>query len=390
MRYDRFALFLLTTMISIGTTGPGAAVAATYRVAQDGSGDFTILFDAVEAAASGDTITIGPGEYTELREFVAPGGTGLALARVVVSELTIVGDGRDVVTLGPVAPAANLELGPQGISCSADGNVRVSGVTVRNVSRGVWGNGVWVEVEDSRFVGCYIGVQGSGSGVTTVLRSEFFDSEDAAVQTVIFQGGTGLILEDCRFVGNSTGFDSQVPNTFVRNCSFRGGIVGAQVSFGGTGAIEHCTFEDIYNVDLVLLGGADVAVNHCVFMPSRAANIKVQGRLTGSQNVLMGGAFATVIVTTRSSVTFNGNHILNNGGWSVSCHIGDPGLGVVSHDFTGNYWGTTDIAQIDAWINDRNDASNIWQLIDYLPIADDPIRSEESSFGELKARFGGQ
>ena len=89
-------------------------------------------------------------------------------------------------------------------------------------------------------------------------------------------------------------------------------------------------------------------------------------------------------------MTFNGNHILNNGGLSVRGGPGDPGLGVATHDFTGNYRGTTDTAQIDAWIEDRNDASNIWQLIDYQPLEGSPVDSDESSFGEFKARFGSQ
>ena len=42
------------------------AVAATITVEKDGSGHFTQIQPALDAAASGDTVLIGPGEFTEL------------------------------------------------------------------------------------------------------------------------------------------------------------------------------------------------------------------------------------------------------------------------------------------------------------------------------------
>ena len=41
------------------------AHASTWHVERDGSGDFTTIQPAVDASAPGDTIHIGPGEYTE-------------------------------------------------------------------------------------------------------------------------------------------------------------------------------------------------------------------------------------------------------------------------------------------------------------------------------------
>jgi hypothetical protein len=39
----------------------GPAVAATITVERDGSGDFMVLQEALNAAADGDTIRLGPG-----------------------------------------------------------------------------------------------------------------------------------------------------------------------------------------------------------------------------------------------------------------------------------------------------------------------------------------
>jgi len=46
--------------------------AATLRVERDGSGDYATLQPALDAAAAGDTVLIGPGEYTELTNQYLP------------------------------------------------------------------------------------------------------------------------------------------------------------------------------------------------------------------------------------------------------------------------------------------------------------------------------
>jgi hypothetical protein len=85
-------------------------------------------------------------------------------------------------------------------------------------------------------------------------------------------------------------------------------------------------------------------------------------------------------------VRFNNNHILNSGGFSVLAGLSSQP--VPPRDFEGNYWGTTDTDQIDEWILDENDEDGPgFGLVDYLPLAESPIRSESTSFGELKSRF---
>ena len=72
---------------------PFFAVATTWHVEQDGSGDFTVIQAAVDAASSGDVIMIGPGRYTGLsyQNSVAllPGDR----------DLTLIGAGADVSIL---------------------------------------------------------------------------------------------------------------------------------------------------------------------------------------------------------------------------------------------------------------------------------------------------
>lgn len=46
-------------------TVAGSASARTWRVEKDGFGDYTTIQPAVDAAAPGDIVLIGPGRYLE-------------------------------------------------------------------------------------------------------------------------------------------------------------------------------------------------------------------------------------------------------------------------------------------------------------------------------------
>jgi Right handed beta helix region len=375
-------------IVAAGVLIVPATEAATIRVAIDGSGDFTLVADGVLAAASGDTVTIGPGVYPEIRTFDTPGGLADFLAIVYVAELTIIGDGPDTVILGPESPAANLELGPSGIATAVTGNARIRGLTLRNLASGIEGVGNWIEVDNCRFLGNYFGVQAILTGFATVRNSEFIDNTQIGIIVFAARGGTGALVEGCQFRNNRIALDFQPAGCEVRDSTFEGGIVGVQVSFGGIGRVERCTFDGMLNIGVGIIGGSQGFVYDCTFLPTMAVNINLSGRLVGSGNELLGGTFATVLTTYNSVVEFNNNHILNFGGHSVEASNGGSPP-IRTQDFTNNYWGTTDTAQIDAWIHDLNDQPiGNYILVDYTPLAEQPIPVESTSFGELKARYG--
>ena len=362
--------------------------AATIRVAKDGSGDFTVVADGVLAAASGDTVTIAPGVYPEVRTFDTPSGPTEYVAEVEIAELTIIGDNRDTVILGPDTPAANLELGPGGIVTSVTGNVRVRGVTLRNCASGIQGNDQWIEVEDCRFVGNHFGVDGFVSGFTTVRNSEFVDNKDRGIIVFSVRGATGALVEGCVFRGNRGGVDFQPFNCTLRDCSFTGDFLAVQLSFGGSTRIERCTFDSIETIGLGITGGARGDVFDSVFRGSMGINISLSGVLTGSGNELNGGWFATIRSTYGSAVQFSGNHILNGGAETI-LELDGGGPTPRIHDFSNNYWGTTDTSQIDAWIHDASDAPVVnFITVKYLPLAEQPIPVETTNFEVLKARYG--
>jgi len=65
--------------------------------------------------------------------------------------------------------------------------------------------------------------------------------------------------------------------------------------------------------------------------------------------VFSGGAeLATIYLYSTSQVDLHGCDIHNGGGYSVKlAYFNDQ---FVVQDLSGNYWGTTDLDQIDAWI----------------------------------------
>jgi len=85
--------------------------AATITVMQDGTGDFELIQPALDAAASGDTILVGPGEFLVSNPTEVPGYAWEVdiYAFVSVDELTIIGSGKTETYIGPTSYQGNWE-----------------------------------------------------------------------------------------------------------------------------------------------------------------------------------------------------------------------------------------------------------------------------------------
>ena len=103
--YRTMMILILGVVLTVG-----AAQATTWEVAKDGSGDFMVIQDAVDAASPGDVIWIRAGRYEEMTEDFDVFGDGSVFADVHVGvtkdNLVLRGDGPDVTIIGPgVIPA---------------------------------------------------------------------------------------------------------------------------------------------------------------------------------------------------------------------------------------------------------------------------------------------
>jgi Right handed beta helix region len=374
-------------IVAAGVLIAPATEAATTRVAIDGSGDFTVLPDAIAAAASGDTISIAPGVYDQTRTIAPSGNPVEVMGWAIVSQLTILGDNRDTVIIGPATPAPNLEFGPTGITTGFGASLTVRGITVRNLNQGIFAVGPSVEVTDCILDGNHFGVDSSATVGTTVRNCRFVNQEDRGIIVFNSLSGRNVLVENCDFTDNLVGIDVQVPGSVINNCSFQGGRGGFQVSFGGEATVNNCTFENIENRGVSVTNFSDVQLYGNTFIPPMGECLVVSGGLTGSDNELLGGWYATINIGWSSTVNFFNNHILNGGGYSILALGGIRPPNQIM-DFSNNYWGTVDPSQIDAWIWDTNDDPFVRVEIDYTPFIDQPVEVESTSFGEIKARYG--
>jgi len=63
---------LFGTVTIIALLLAGSAVGRTWRVEENCSGEFTTIQPAIDAAADGDTISIGAGWYKETNDYYIP------------------------------------------------------------------------------------------------------------------------------------------------------------------------------------------------------------------------------------------------------------------------------------------------------------------------------
>jgi hypothetical protein len=112
------------------------------------------------------------------------------------------------------------------------------------------------------------------------------------------------------------------------------------------------------------------------------------------ENILSSQTGPTFFVTTRDLPhTFKTNHILPprddlQGGYAcmITANYGPAGYHL---DMTGNWWGTTDTAEIADMIYDSVDDPDLpgEAYVDFAPVLDTPVPNTESTLGGIKALF---
>lgn len=133
---------ILAVMMSVALVE--ASTGATLTVQKDGSGDYVVIQAALDAAADGDTILIGPGEFLEETVYRPPGwGYNIrAYGRVVSDNLTIIGAGVGQTVIGPTTYVGDYQqFNPKGWAYVGGGNLSTSNLTIRNCSDAIWMEG---------------------------------------------------------------------------------------------------------------------------------------------------------------------------------------------------------------------------------------------------------
>jgi hypothetical protein len=389
--------------IAIVVAACGSVVAATWRVEKDGSGDFTVIQDAVDAAADGDTIAIGPGRYDdfELNEFSA-----WIIAMVFDKSLSFIGSGIGSTVLGP----ASLEEGPDdspvhgvyGIVVAAgDARTRIRGISFEHFkTRGIHFEGGRGEIEDCEF-------RHSGRGVLGVLPDggwirdcRFIENDVFQNASVSFHETVGMVVEDCVFERCPAGVSSFWPgcqDITVRNCTFVDGEFGVRFVDGASGAVEDCTLTGTMRVGISGSSAGTVRIERNTFDFTRSDSRCVMvwdspGDYYLRENILQGRGTLVAMFDPDVGWDCRDNYFFRTAddAWYVRPSNPIYSGPVITLDFSGNYWGTTDVEEIAAWIYDNHDDPDHRYVVDFLPLADGPVSVQGRSLSAVKDLFRGE
>jgi hypothetical protein len=410
---------ILTIFLAIHVCLGSAALATSWTVAADGTGDFTVIQDAVDAASSGDEIMIGPGFYTESTIYEQNGEEILINVQIPPGiELTIVGAGLGETVIGaperddPQAGILALDSGglsiegctflncwTTAISVGGGGPLAVGSCEiVMNDGRGnyclaYYGSGSAV-FEDCRFADYYVGIWAS-SGVLSFencdldavgLRLPMESNATVRVsdstisgRNVYAYGGT-LELERCHVLDCGLRFyESLVASLF--ECTLNHAPIdawqSASTTMRGCSSIGADHAIDVGPEAELELVDSDISALECALVVSGTAS--VTGSSLTSGETVIDDLDAQMIAVTASEL------IRQDSGVYYRCA---PDAEPRVFDFTENSWGTTDIEEIRAHILDCNlDPELYHHCVEVLPLAGDVVTAEPHSWSDIKIRF---
>lgn len=193
---------------------PPAARAAIYIVAPDGSGDFTAIQAAIQAASSGDEIIVQPGTYVENLSYL---GKNLLVRGAEGPDETIL-DGSG----GPPGQQSCVLL------VSGEGTLAtLDGFTLRN-GRGTNRPPFNIPVGGA--------VLAHGGGAT--IRRCVFEANEARNGGAIFFYIAFLALEECRFTANSSETYGSAISGSSGSLQIRDTVFEDNVALEGDGAVR--------------------------------------------------------------------------------------------------------------------------------------------------------
>lgn len=372
---------IVLSILLIATSGH----ADTWRVAQDGSGDFVTIQAAVDAAADGDSISIAPGRYVDATLFESDSSnTELAHVGIAKNGISMIGDSRDEVIIGP------MEYTPHswGIAMRADeaSDLSISHLTLVNVREGVRAFGSF-RVQDVQFEDCYLGVVAHHEAGGWILDSQFRRMRDRGILYFLDVGSTELLtVQRCEFIDSSGIYQSNYGQIHIFECTFLGGVVGFHHG-GSLAVVRECTFEDVRNVAIAAGGGLLLVENNDIHGASVALATGYDTEGVIRNNVIRGGSLAAIYVYRGWDVVVSDNRIHRGSGHAIEVDYGTPDAPTVTIDLTENWWGSTDPGEISEWIWDGNDDPTIKGFVEFEPVLGELVPTETLSFGELKAAY---
>ncbi len=90
-------------------------------------------------------------------------------------------------------------------------------------------------------------------------------------------------------------------------------------------------------------------------------------------------------IGSAGRVILHDSHIIPGSGFAV--RMNGVFADFVLQDFKGNYWGTTDPNEVAAMIWDFNDDQTMNSVVDFLPMAEGAVATDEITLDGLKAMY---
>ena len=380
---------LILTLIAL-CLGAFVSHATTWTVERDGSGDFTIIQDAVDAAAEGDTIRIGPGEYTESRVWeYDPGIFGETFVGIPINNITLIGTSRDSVIIGPTAQDWDEQnFLPKGITLkglTADG-LRVENLTVRNCREGLRFGGDAVARN--------VTLLDNGTGVAAFDGT--FSIEDSEIRGSEFNGMLYVATDKTsymrrvRFINCRRGaIAGNGPTLVIEDSVFENGAVYAEAQFDARVEMYRCVGTGSLNAGVSSQFNSDFILDDCrISVRSQAVVITAGSRAVVRNSVLRTVFDHCVVTTEQSQPTVNNCDLLPGPGMlAVALGLTGADLPDFIWDFTGNWWGTADPDSIAMLIRDSNDFAQIDETVDFSGWRTRSVPTKSKSVGGLKGRY---
>jgi len=356
-----------------------SAAGTTWQVRKDGLGHATVIQDAVDMSAPGDTVLIHPGRYLDYEPYDYGALTEDTYVIVTIPDLTIRGTDRDSVIIGPDEYLWESGTEPNGIAnISTAVNTRIENITIDNVVQGIVLNGSGVASECT-MRGNYLGFTCWSSEPSTLLNSSIIDPVDNALAC----RSNGFRIVGSSFQGrDAKAIITQAVGVVVEDSNFSD-LAFLQFQMFAEGIVRRCQFTEgarIVSFD------SETQIEGNTILPGPGFAVWVGGGTVEiMDNVLHNGADGTVVLFGSSDTVARNNHILSGSGPSV--HLQFYGATGYTVDFRNNWWGTTDSTQIAEWILDANDEPGRGEVVDFWPVLDAPVPVEPVSIGSLKSKF---
>lgn len=379
----------------------GVAEARTWWVKEDGSGDYTVIQDAVDAAASGDTIRIGPGVFEEGSTWVFDnGGTIFSRVFVTKSELTFIGSGIDQTIVGQSEPWEVPQGDHVGIyvdSFVGSSRAVIEDLTIQNARNGVFGWESEVVINRCRFIGCHHGIsllnhQTSG----LYVKDSIFDDLARDGRSIGTHWLAVAEIRDSKFAQGPSNWRrnnislNSTDSAVIENCEFLGSAGGIQLDQGTTARITRCTFDgqEIHGIRTALWEVRAI-VEDTIFRNQHRAIVlgEATQTFTMTRCVFENVSEASVYIEKARGIQINDCDLAQGEQYAVKVVQFDWDPGVHELDFTNNYWGTDDAGEIAAMIHDANAHDGTNYVVVFEPFRTESVPVVPVSLSDIKRMF---